>query len=104
MKANPNVQALLDNSEELLQPLRKKGIKVLLDILGNHDQAGIAGLSDWGCEQFGKELAQICLDYKLDGIGFDDEYSRYYGSGKWFAGPSSQQAARLCYETKKAMK
>ena len=104
MNANPNVQALLDNSEELLQPLRKKGIKVLLDILGNHDQAGIAGLSDWGCEQFGKELAQICLDYKLDGIGFDDEYSRYYGSGKWFAGPSSQQAARLCYETKKAMK
>ena len=95
MNANPNVQALLDNSEELLQPLRKKGIKVLLDILGNHDQAGIAGLSDWGCEQFGKELAQICLDYKLDGIGFDDEYSRYYGSGKWFAGPSSQQAARL---------
>lgn len=92
MNANPNVQALLDNSEELLQPLRKKGIKVLLDILGNHDQAGIAGLSDWGCEQFGKELAQICLDYKLDGIGFDDEYSRYYGSGKWFAGPSSQQA------------
>lgn len=104
MNANPNVQALLDNSEELLQPLRKRGIKVLLDILGNHDQAGIAGLSDWGCEQFGKELAQICLDYKLDGIGFDDEYSRYYGSGKWFAGPSSQQAARLCYETKKAMK
>lgn len=104
MNANPNVQALLDNSEELLQPLRKKGIKVLLDILGNHDQAGIAGLSDWGCEQFGKELAQICLDYKLDGIGFDDEYSSYYGSGKWFAGPSSQQAARLCYETKKAMK
>lgn len=36
MNANPNVQALLDNSEELLQPLRKKGIKVLLDILGNH--------------------------------------------------------------------
>ena len=104
MNANPNVQALLDNSEELLQPLRKKGIKVLLDILGNHDQAGIAGLSDWGCEQFGKELAQICLDYKLDGIGFDDEYSSYSGSGKWFAGPSSQQAARLCYETKKAMK
>jgi len=104
MNANPNVQALLDNSEELLQPLRKKGIKVLLDILGNHDQAGIAGLSDYGCEQFGRELAQICLDYKLDGIGFDDEYSSYgYAETQWFTYPSSQQAARLCYETKKAM-
>ncbi len=103
MNANPNVQALLDNSEELLQPIRKKGIKVLLDILGNHDQAGLAGLSDIGCEKFGRELAQICLDYKLDGIGFDDEYSRYGGSGAWFASPSSARAARLCYETKKAM-
>lgn len=103
MNANPNVQALLDNSEELLQPLRKKGIKVLLDILGNHDQAGLAGLSDYGCEQFGRELAQICLDYKLDGIGFDDEYSNYGGSGEWFAPRSSARAARLCYETKKAM-
>ena len=108
MSANPNVQALLDNSEELLQPLRKKGIKVLLDILGNHDRAGVAGLSDYGCEQFGKELAQICLDYKLDGIGFDDEYSSYYttaptGSAAWFTSPSSSRAARLLYETKKAM-
>lgn len=104
MSANPNVQALLDNSEELLQPLRKKGIKVLLDILGNHDRAGVAGLSDYGCEQFGRELAQICLDYKLDGIGFDDEYSSYgYSATEWFAYPSSKQAARLCYETKKAM-
>lgn len=105
MSANPNIQALLDNSETLLQPLRKKGIKVLLDILGNHDQAGVAGLTDWGCEQFGKELAQICYDYKLDGIGFDDEYSNYgYSTTQWFTSPSSKQAARLLYETKKAMK
>lgn len=105
MHANPNVQALLDNSETLLQPLRKKGIKVLLDILGNHDQAGVAGLSDYGCEQFGRELAQICLDYKLDGIGFDDEYSKYSNTtSQWFAPASPKQAARLLYETKKALK
>ena len=105
MNANPNVQALLDNSDELLQPLRKKGIKVLLDILGNHDRAGLGGLSDYGCQEFGRELAQICLDYKLDGIAFDDEYSSYAsGATQWFCGNSNpQQAARLCYETKKAM-
>lgn len=105
MRANPNIRALLDNSETLLQPLRKKGIKVLLDILGNHDQAGIAGLTDYGCEQFGRELAQICLDYKLDGIGFDDEYSDYRNNEtSWFTYPSAQQASRLCYETKKALR
>lgn len=103
MNANPNVRALLDGTDVYLQPLRKKGIKVLLDILGNHDQAGLAGLSDYGCQKFGEHLAQVCLDYKLDGFGFDDEYSNYGGSGQWFTSPSSQQAARLCYETKKAM-
>ena len=30
---NPNVQALLDDSEIYLQPLRKKGIKVYLGLL-----------------------------------------------------------------------
>ena len=42
VKCNPNVQYLLDNNETLLQPLRKRGIKVLLGILGNHDVAGVA--------------------------------------------------------------
>ena len=105
MKANPNVQALFDNSESLLQPLRKKGIKVLLGILGNHDAAGLAGLTDYGCQEFAKELAQYCVDYQLDGVAFDEEYSKYqYAPTKWFIGNASEQAAaRLCYETKKAM-
>lgn len=105
MNANPNVQALLDGSDTYLQPLRQKGIKVLLCILGNHDGAGVAGLTDYGCEQFGLELAQICRDYKLDGIAFDDEYSKYGMSNQWLTSfPSSTRAARLCYETKKALK
>lgn len=106
MHANPNVQALLDDHQTYLQPLRQKGIKVLLCILGNHDAAGVAGLSDYGCEQFGYELAQICRDYQLDGIAFDDEYSNY-GTlfNQWISSyPSSSRAARLCYETKRALK
>lgn len=106
MRANPNVQALLDESDVYLQPLRQKGIKVLLGILGDHDRAGIGGLTDWGCEQFGQELADICRDYQLDGIAFDDEYSNYI-SGKateWFAPIANRlHASRLCYETKKAL-
>mgnify|MGYP002553091756 FL=1 len=54
---NPNVQFLLDNNEQFLQPLRKRGMKVILGILGNHDAAGVAQLSDMGCREFAKELA-----------------------------------------------
>ncbi|WP_418684128.1 BT_3987 domain-containing protein [Alistipes putredinis] len=105
MHANPNVQALLDGSNTYLQPLRQKGIKVLLCILGNHDASGVAGLTDYGCEQFGRELAQICRDYQLDGIAFDDEYSNYGSmSNDWITFPAAARAARLCYETKKSLK
>ena len=37
----------LDNNEQYLQPLRKRGIKVLLGVLGNHDEAGVCQLSIW---------------------------------------------------------
>ena len=70
---NPNVQFLLDNNEQFLQPLRKRGMKVILGILGNHDAAGVAQLSDMGCREFAKELAAYCNAYTLDGVGFDDE-------------------------------
>lgn len=102
---NPNVQALLDESDVYLQPLREAGIKVYLGLLGNHDAAGLCQLSDWGCEQFGMELALACEQYKLDGVNFDDEYSSSPIIGnKWFTYPSNAAGARLCYETKKAMK
>ena len=101
---NPNVQFLLDNNEQFLQPLRKRGMKVILGILGNHDAAGVAQLSDMGCREFAKELAAYCNAYNLDGVGFDDEYSNSPDlSNPWFAPWSSAAASRLLYETKKAM-
>lgn len=102
---NPNVQALLDNNETYLQPLRKRGIKVILGILGNHDCAGVAQLSDMGCREFARELAAYCYAYNLDGVGFDDEYSGAANPdvNPWLAYPSGAAASRLLYETKKAM-
>ena len=73
---NPNVQALLDNSDTYLQPLRERGIKVYLGLLGNHDAAGLAQLSNWGAEQWAKAIADTCYKYKLDGVNLDDEYSK----------------------------
>lgn len=102
---NPNVQALLDDSEIYLQPLRKKGIKVYLGLLGNHDAAGLCQLSDWGAQQWAQEVAEACKTYKLDGVNLDDEYSSSPELGnKWFAPRSAAAGARLCYELKKALK
>lgn len=102
---NGCTQGLLDQTETYLQPLRKAGIKVLLGLLGNHDGAGIANLSEYGSKEYAKTLANAVLKYKLDGISYDDEYSDYGSlSGEWFSGASSGNAARLLYETKEAMK
>lgn len=101
---NPNVQFLLDNNEEFLQPLRKAGMKVIVSILGNHDESGVAQLSDMGAREFARELAAYCDAYKLDGVAFDDEYSNMPDlSNPWLAPSSAYAGSRLMYECKKAM-
>ena len=101
---NPNVQALLDNSDTFLQPLRERGIKVYLGLLGNHDAAGLAQLSAWGAQQWAQEIADACLTYKLDGVNLDDEYSKNpIIDNKWFTTRSAAAGARLAYELKMAM-
>lgn len=102
---NPNVQALLDESETYIQPLRKKGIKVYLGLLGNHDAAGLAQLSNWGAHEWAQEVAEACRVYKLDGVNLDDEYSGYPDlNNPWFTNQSAAAGARLCYELKMALK
>lgn len=102
---NPNVQALLDETDVYLQPLRKAGIKVYLGLLGNHDAAGLAQLSDWGAKEWAAEVAEACKTYKLDGVNLDDEYSSSpITSNKWFTYPSAAAGARLMYELKVALK
>lgn len=104
VQCNPNVQYLLDNNETYLQPLRKRGVKVLLGFLGNHDVAGLAQLSTQGAKDFAREVAGYCKAYNLDGVNYDDEYSNSPDlSNPSFAPPGTAAAARLCYETKQAM-
>lgn len=101
---NENVQFLLDNNDKYLQPLRKAGMKVIISILGNHDEAGVAQLSDMGAKEFARELAAYCRAYNLDGVAFDDEYSDYPDlSNPWLARPSSYAGSRLMYECKAVM-
>lgn len=101
---NPNVQALLDHSETLLQPLREAGIKVYLGLLGNHDAAGLAQLSNWGAETWAREVAEACAAYGLDGVNLDDEYSKSPDlTNKWFAARTPAAGAQLAYELKSAL-
>lgn len=101
---NPNNQALLDEAETYIKPLTDAGIKVYLSILGNHDPAGVNSLSEYGNEQFAIEIAETVDKYGLDGVAFDDEYTKGSGSGKWFVPKAANASARMCYEAKKAMK
>jgi len=101
---NPNVQHLLDNREKYIKPLQDRGMQVVLGILGNHDRSGVANLGDEAARQFAQELKAVCDAYRLDGVFFDDEYSAYQNPPPpGFVTPSNAAAARLCYETKKAM-
>jgi hypothetical protein len=71
---NPQVQSTLNSGN--VAYLRSLGIKVLLDVLGNHENAG------WGCftdyataDSFAIQCANAVTQYGLDGIDIDDEYS-----------------------------
>ena len=101
---NDNVQFLLDHNDEYLQPLRKAGMRVIISILGNHDQAGVAQLSEMGAKEFAREIAAYCRGYNLDGVAFDDEYSNDpVLSNPWLAEQSVEAGSRLMYECKKVM-
>lgn len=100
---NENIRHLLENREKYIVPLQQHGMKVVLGMLGNHDQAGVAGLADETARAFAREVKNLCEAYDLDGVFWDDEYSKY-APGPGFSYPaSSAAAARLIYETKRAM-
>lgn len=100
---NDNVQALLDNRAKYLKPLKDRGMKIILGILGNHDRSGIANLDNNTAKLFAQECKAMCDAYDLDGIFVDDEYSAYqYPVPPGFVSPSQEAASRLVYEIKKA--
>ena len=72
---NPQVDSLLNHSDQVAK-LQKQGIKVLLSILGNHQNAGWACMTDAAAiQQFANQMVNIINKYHLDGIDIDDEYS-----------------------------
>ena len=77
MHFNESITKLLNGRDQYIQPLRDRGIKVLMGILGDHDGSGPANLTEKGAEVFAEAVAEMCAEYGLDGICMDDEYSEY---------------------------
>lgn len=105
INCNENVSHILKNADQYIRPLQAKGIKVVLTILGNHDEAGVSNLSPEAAADFAREIKSYMDVYGLDGIDFDDEYSKYNTSNPspGFEVPSRSAAARLVYECRKIM-
>ncbi|SFW19667.1 Glycosyl hydrolases family 18 [Sinomicrobium oceani] len=77
VRLNPGVTELLENNITHVKQLQEAGTKVLLSILGNHDEAG------WSCfesyadaEANAVRVRDVVEKYGLDGIEIDDEYSK----------------------------
>ncbi len=82
---NDKLTPVLENGgvNTYVRPLQAKGIKVLLTVLGDWQEIGVANMTDTQADQFAAILAYAVEKYGLDGIGFDDEYADYplFGSG-----------------------
>ncbi|MBS1563974.1 MAG: hypothetical protein JST39_06270 [Bacteroidetes bacterium] len=77
---NTQVTALLNNTS-YVKDLQSLGIKVMLTVLGNHQNAG------WSCftdtvttNDFAAQLSAAIAQYGFDGIDIDDEYSACTGN------------------------
>lgn len=100
---NDNVQAILDNSEKYLKPLKDAGMKVIMGVMCNHDRACISNLNAESAKIFAQEIKALCDAYDLDGIFWDDEYcSPIYPAPPGFENRSRDAWSRLAYEVWKA--
>ncbi|ASK31453.1 hypothetical protein CEY12_15635 [Chryseobacterium sp. T16E-39] len=99
---NNNVTKVLNDVNTYVKPLQQKGIKVLLDILGNHQGAGICNFPNReAARDFALQIANTVYTYGLDGVDLDDEYSDYGNNGTGQANSSS--FVMLLQELKLAM-
>jgi hypothetical protein len=84
---NGNTQHILDNRDIYIKPLQDRGIKVLMGLLGDHDPIGMGTFqasphSNFPqCDIPAREAlaAQIAGEvnrYGLDGVDFDDEWTK----------------------------
>ena len=82
---NTEMSTVLDKNIDAIRALQKKGVKVQIAYLGNHQQAG------WSCtmskdtiKSLSDSMVADVVKYGLDGIDVDDEYSTCSGDTSAF--------------------
>lgn len=102
ISSNNNVTKVLNDVNTYVKPLQQKGIKVLLDLLGNHQGAGISNFPNReAAKDFALQVAHTVYTYGLDGVDLDDEYAGYGNNGT--GQPNNSSFVMLLQELKAAM-
>lgn len=81
LKFTPDVEHVLKNYAQYIQPLRLNGIKVCLSIEGGGTGVGFANLADIQIADFVAQVKVAVNMYQLDGIHLRDEGVGYDKSG-----------------------
>lgn len=92
---NKELKPIIDNPEIYIRPLQDRGIKVIVDILPNHQGVGYANFQSYEeAVEFAKEAKKWTELTGIDGWDIDEEYADYWNlpqysknneSWLWFA-------------------
>nr|WP_314552501.1 DUF1735 domain-containing protein [uncultured Capnocytophaga sp.] len=76
---NDKLQPILKDPDKYIKPLRDRGIKVIVDILPNHQGVGYYNFQNYEeALEFARECKQYADKYGFDGYDIDEEYAEYY--------------------------
>lgn len=72
---NTNNAAIFADTAKYIQPLRDKGIRVIMGNLGDHTGAGFSNLTAAQIDSYTDDL--LAYEHCIDGWDFDDEWAEY---------------------------
>lgn len=81
LKFTPDMEHVLKNYAQYIQPLRRNGIKVCLSIEGGGTGIGFANLTDVQIADFVAQIKVAVNMYQLDGVHLRDEGAGYGKTG-----------------------
>jgi endo-beta-N-acetylglucosaminidase H len=75
---NDKLQPILKDPDKYIKPLKDRGIKVIVDILPNHQGVGYLNFQNYEeAVEFARECKQYADKYGFDGYDIDEEYAEY---------------------------
>ncbi|MRI62712.1 DUF1735 domain-containing protein [Ornithobacterium rhinotracheale] len=76
---NDKLKPIIDNPDIYIKPLQDRGIKVIIDILPNHQGVGYLNFQSYeDALEFAKEVKKATDKIGVDGWDIDEEYADYF--------------------------